>query len=240
MSFFDDYFRLEYHKGNSYLAKSFFAFLPKSLYFHCLNGFYLDYLFLVLRKWSLFIFLTISFIYIWNDQNTHSVSFLFLFLSLVCASYIFFKKNLKQRYFFIGLIFSQIFSFLAIEFFYTNFIEYLYLFLSLGSLLLLTYSLWPALVKWSRDSHRNLDEQFLGLSNKYFYRHLLFLLSAIVLTGSPGTFQFFIQENILTEIWSKSHMFLLLTLVCLTLNTVHTFTIGQKAFLGREKYLPVH
>ncbi|MGZ3747329.1 MAG: hypothetical protein ACXWRE_08170, partial [Pseudobdellovibrionaceae bacterium] len=65
--------------------------------------------------------------------------------------------------------------------------------------------------------------------------HIVFLIAAILVTGSPGTFEFFVQEGIIDEIWSRSHLFLSVAMVCLTLNTVHTFKIGQWAFLGERQ-----
>lgn len=193
MSFFEEFFRPEYHQQGSLLSEKFFGAFPRSFYFHSMNNFYLDRISIFIREWGLVLFS-------------------------------------------IGLIFSQALTVFAIHGFIEDDIEHLFLYTSLFSLVLLIWSLWSALKIWLNTKSNAFEKKyFLGLAGKYPNQHRLFLISAIFLTGSPATFEFFIEEGVLDQLWMKSHLFLVVAIVCLTLNTVHTFKIGQTAFLGENK-----
>jgi NADH:ubiquinone oxidoreductase subunit 5 (subunit L)/multisubunit Na+/H+ antiporter MnhA subunit len=59
-----------------------------------------------------------------------------------------------------------------------------------------------------------------------------FFWGDILLIGAPVTVKYFIYEHLLGEKWFRSHYFLILVLVCLSLNSIHVFRIGHRAFLG--------
>lgn len=80
-------------------------------------------------------------------------------------------------------------------------------------------------------------EIFLGQAAVSPGRHLLYLVCCISLTASPGSLQFFLQETLFDDLWNKSHSFMLVSLVCLTLNSFHFFRLGQQAFLGEMRML---
>lgn len=234
MSFFDEFFKEEYQKAGSRFAQKFYSLLPQSLFFHSFNGFYLDRFSVLLRKWGLFLFTVLGLVELTISFDGR-LEFVFLGLALVTSVALFLKERLHPIYFFLGILASQAFLLMSVHGFLGDELEHLYLLISLVSLSLLIYSLWPAISIWSRckkDDYKT--KQFLGLATHLKFKHILFLLAAILVTGSPGTFQFFIQEGILDELWSKSHLVLMITMVCMTLNTVHTFKIGQASFLGEH------
>lgn len=235
MSFFDEFFSEDYHGQNNGLIQKFFSLMPKSLFYHSMNNFYLDRFSIMLRKIGLIIFSVLSVASLVSANHIGSDTFAVcsLAVGLAISIILFIENSIHPIYFFIGLIFSQILVLLSVHIFLHDDLELLYLTVSFIALALLSYSLMPALALWKKQKGREYTKkQFLGLANKFKYKHLVFLVSAIIVTGSPGTFHFFIQEGILDEMWTKSHLFLVVTLISMTLNTVHTFKIGQAAFLG--------
>lgn len=236
MSFFDEFFKDEYHQHSNLIWDKIFGSLPKSFYFHSMNSFYLDKISVLLRKWSLLLFSLVAVILLFSRHEGELVSILCLSIGLAISIALFIRESLDPLYFLAGLVASQLLYLGSIHEFFEDKIEHLYLIMSLISLGLFLVSLWPAVKVWLFGKNRGRGKkQFLGLSGKLKQRHILFLTTAIVLTGSPGTFEFFIQEGILDELWSKSHLFLVISMICLTLNTVHTFKIGQLAFLGESQ-----
>ncbi|MGZ3771416.1 MAG: proton-conducting transporter transmembrane domain-containing protein [Bdellovibrio sp.] len=236
MSFFDEFFKEEYHQVRSRIAQKFYSLLPAPLFFHSLNSFYLDRFSIALRKYGLIAFAIIGLSGLFMSMDSSmdgNVEFLTLALAFMISVALFLKNRIQPLYFFISLIASQILLFVAIHDFLQDELEHIFLIISAISLALLAYSLLPAIVLWRRFQQDTLkSKHFLGLARQLKLRHIVFLLAAIIVTGSPGTFQFFIQEGILDELWSKSHLFFMVTMVSMTLNTVHTFKIGQVAFLG--------
>ncbi|HEY8270468.1 MAG TPA: proton-conducting transporter membrane subunit [Pseudobdellovibrionaceae bacterium] len=233
MSFFDEFFREEYHQQNNWLLQKVFTSLPESFFFHSMNSFYLDRFSVFLRKWGLLVFAIGGTIGLAMSPEGDHYAFLGLGLALLVTVALFFKESLKPVNFLIGLVASQILFLASIHGFLEDKLEHLYLFVCLFSLGLLLFSLWPAVTLWIKQQDAGNEKQnFLGLATKLHWRHMVFLVAAILITGSPGTFEFFVQEGIIDEIWSRSHLFLVVAMVCLTLNTVHTFKIGQLAFLG--------
>lgn len=234
MSFFDEFFKEEYHKAGSRFAQRFYSLLPRSLFFHSINSFYLDRFSVLLRKLGLIAFTVFGLVEL-TITFDGGLEFAALSLALVTSVALFLKDRIHPLYFFMGLLVSQIFLLISVHGFLGNELEHLYLFISLVSLGLLSYSLWPAITLWRQGKNGDYKKkQFLGLANHLKLKHILFLLAAILVTGSPGTFQFFIQEGIIDELWEKSHLVLMVIMVCFTLNTVHTFKIGQAAFLGEN------
>lgn len=234
MSFFDEFFKEDYHKATSHFVQKFYSLLPRSLFFHSINSFYLDKFSVQLRKWGLVVFTIFGLteLALLADGGLKIVSLAF---ALATSVGLFLKDRLNPIHFFVGLLASQVFLLISVHGFLGDDLEHLYLLISVISLILLIYSLRPAIDLWMRSKNEEYKKmQFLGLANKLKMKHILFLLSAILVTGSPGTFQFFIQEGILDELWEKSHLVLMVTMVCFTLNTVHTFKIGQNAFLGEN------
>ncbi len=236
MSFFDEFFKKEYHQQKSIIWDNIFGLLPDSFFIHSLNSFYVDRISVLLRKWGLLIFTLVAYFSLLISHEGDLFSILSLGAGLLLTVLLFVKERIKPNPFLAGLVLSQTLFLVSIHTFFEDRIEHLYLVISIMSLILLMVSLWPAVVIWKKRQSSGFDRhQLLGLSVKLRGRHLVFLVSAIALTGSPGTFEFFIQEGILDELWSKSHLFLVVSMVCLTLNTVHTFKIGQLAFLGDSK-----
>ncbi|MGZ3742419.1 MAG: proton-conducting transporter transmembrane domain-containing protein [Pseudobdellovibrionaceae bacterium] len=236
MSFFDEFFREEYHQQENWLLQKILSFLPPSFFFHSMNSFYLDQLSIFLRKWGLFAFAVAGCIGLAASPENSHYAFLGLGLALFITVGLFFKENLKPVTFLTGLVVSQILFLVSIHSFFEDKLEHLYLLVCSCSLALLIFSLWPAVTLWMKQEKKGDEKQtFLGLATKLQLRHIVFLIAAILVTGSPGTFEFFVQEGIIDEIWSRSHLFLSVAMVCLTLNTVHTFKIGQWAFLGERQ-----
>jgi hypothetical protein len=233
-SFFDDFFREE-HQTRTELSSLFFRKFPESFYFHALNGFYLDRLFLALRNSSLICFLGVSIFFVVNPLWTGAFhwEFLLLFGSTLLAVYYFVRPQLKIKHQVINLFLSQLLLLGSIHWFYVDFIEETYLITSVLCLVALWYSLWPAIQIWIQEDTVNGDS-FLGQAQLTPGRHLLFLFSCISVTASPGSLQFFLQERLFDELWNKSHTFMVLALVCLTLNSYHFFRLGQHAFLGDQ------
>ncbi|MGZ3774979.1 MAG: proton-conducting transporter transmembrane domain-containing protein [Pseudobdellovibrionaceae bacterium] len=234
MSFFDEFFKEEYQKAGSRFTQKFYSLLPRSLFFHSVNSFYLDQFSVQLRKLGLIAFAVFGLIQLATTLQG-GLAMTSLSLALISSVALFLKDRIKPLYFFSTLLISQVLLLIAVHGFVRDEVEHIYLLVSLASLALLIFSVWPAISIWRRIKGTDYKKkQFLGLGTEFKLKHALFLLAAILVTGSPGTFEFFIQEGILDELWSKSHLILAVTMVCLTLNTVHTFKIGQAAFLGEK------
>ena len=233
-SFFDDFFREDHHSRKDLLGL-FFKKLPIRLYFHAFNGFYMDRLFIIMRDASLIFFLGVSSFYVVHHLwlKTFHWEYLFLFFSTLLSVYSFIYPKLKIKQQIINMFLSQILLLTSIHLFYIDFIEETYLISSLFFLAGLLYALWPALKIWIREDANNGDS-FLGLASSLPIRHAFYLFCCISLTASPGSLQFFLQENLYDDLWIKSHIFMLLALVCLTLNSFHFFRLWQLAFLGKK------
>ena len=231
-SFFDDFFREDHHSRFDVLG-NFFKKMPTKLYFHAFNGFYLDQIFIFLRNSSLIFFLGVSVLFVIKHlwQGTFHWEFLLLFFGTFLSIYYFVRPRLLVKYQVITLVLSQLLVLLSIHIFYIDLIEETYLISSLLFLVGIIYSLWPALKIWSSESAVNGDS-FLGQAVLSPTKHILYLVCCISITASPGSLQFFLQETLFDDLWSKSHTFMLLALVCLTINSYHFFRMGQHAFLG--------
>lgn len=234
MSFFEDFFKTEYHEAKNYSSIQLILKPFSKMYFHALNGFYLDSIFLLIRKWSLIVFTLLSFLFIWLQDYSQQLAFLYIFIGLFIGSFIFLNQSISKTTFYFGLIVSQLCLILSLHYFYESTYEKAYSFIVVIGLVLMTFALFPAFKIWRNQLDVRNKRNFLSLRRKHSVRHVIFLVSAIIITGAPGTLQYFIQEDLFVEIWTHSHLFLTLVLVCLTLNTVHTFNIGQKVFLGSK------
>lgn len=243
-SFFEDFFRKDHHHGRGVIY-SFLWTWNRALYFHALNGFYLDRIFINLRKYSLMAFM-VSTLFIalqsfWTGILPWEIILIIWALMLSIYSFIDPKQSFKNQ--FLSLTLSQVLALVAIHLFYMDVIEETYLLSSLAALFVLSYSLSPALKIWWNTQEAS-NKGFLGLAKQYPGRHILFLFAVITITASPGSLQFFFQESILDGLWARSHTFMVMALVCMTLNAYHFFRLGQHAFLGRtlpsvySKYKP--
>lgn len=236
MSFFEDFFQESFHQDR---AKSptlkLFQLLPKSFHVHGLNNWYLDQIYGLLRDGSLVGVILASFIFPFYHQEFISYEYLVLVLAVLLSTVAFLSTKLPAAQFLGLAALSQFLLLLAIHGFYDQSLEEIYIAISMLSLILLIFSLRPALVRWNQKGILAAYGErvpFLGMRESHKIHHLLFLFSALFLTGAPATFEFFLTEGILTDLWGKSHLFLFLVLVCLTVNTVNVFRIGQRAFLG--------
>lgn len=237
MSFFDEFFNEDYHRQNNRLKQKFYSLMPKSLFYHSMNSFYLDRFSIILRKFGLIIFSVLGIMSLTGTTNgsPSPVAVYALAAGLTISICLFIINRIHPIYFASGLVISQVLGLFSVHVLLHDNLELLYFIVSFAALGLIAYSLMPAIALWKKHKgDEYTKKQFLGLANHFRYKHLIFLVSAIILTGSPGTFQFFIQEEVLDELWSKSHIFLFVTLISMTLNTVHTFKIGQDAFLGES------
>ncbi len=234
-SFFEDFFREDHHSRVDLLGK-FFKLLPNQLYFHAFNGFYLDRVFVMMRDGSLIFFLGVALFFVMKHlwQGSFHWEYLLLFFSIFLAVYYFIRPQVKVKQQVINLFLSQVLVLTAIHLFYIDFIEETYLGFSIVFLLGLLYSLWPSLKIWFRENARNGDT-FLAQAAVSPARHIIYLFCCISLTASPGSLQFFLQETLFDDLWNKSHTFMVVSLVCLTLNTFHFFRLGQQAFLGEMR-----
>lgn len=230
-SFFDDFFK-EQHHSSSKLSEAFFKVLPDKLYFHALNGFYMDQLFIALRNACLLFFLGLSFVFaakhLW--QQTFHSEFLLLLIGTFLSVIAFVRPHTKLIYQSLSLIVSQILLLGSIFLFYIDFLEKIYL---ASSLIFLGGTLWalaPALKQWAREQTHSGDP-FSQSSHLTPKRHIIYLFCVISLTASPGSIQFFLQEALFDDLWNKSHTFMFLALMGLTLNSFHFFKIGQQAFI---------
>lgn len=230
-SFFDDFFK-EQHRSTSKLSLIFFKMLPDKLYFHALNGFYMDRLFIALRNACLFFFLGLSFVFaakhLW--QQTFHTDFLLLLIGTFLAVIAFVRPHAKLIYQSLSLIASQILLLTSIFLFYIDFLEKVYI---LSSLIFLGGTLWalaPALKQWAKEKTHSGDP-FTHPSQLTPLRHIIYLFCVISLTASPGSIQFFLQEALFDDLWNKSHTFMILALMGFTLNSFHFFKIGQQAFI---------
>lgn len=231
-SFFEDFFREEHHRRSDLLG-SLLKKLSSRLYVQAFNGFYLDQLFLLMRNGSLILF-WMSAAYFFGHHlwfGTFHVSHLLLIAGAVFAVYYFIKSTVRVRHQVIFLFVSQLLVLGAIHLFYVDRVEETYLVFTLVFLGGLVYSLWPAFKIWFSEDAQNGDH-FLGLAETYSKRHWIFLFCSISIAGSPGTLQFLLQETLLEDLWGRSHTFMILSFVCLTLNSYHFFRLGQHAFLG--------
>lgn len=235
-SFFGDFVRRDFHNCDSRWVRTLFNLFPRSSYFHSLNGFYLDSIFLHLRRLALIGSLIYACVYVVlvNQGQIASSSLYLIMLALGVSVYLFLEKSLNYIVYFIGLLLSQALFVLSTNMLTHDFFEESYIALSLVTIGLLVFSLVPALKTWSHLPVLTDAGRYLGLMRFYPGRNWIFLVSAIFLTASPGSLQFFLQEELFDEFWEKSHLFLYLSLMCVSLNTVHIFRIGQAAFLGGE------
>lgn len=232
-SFFEDFFREEHHGRGDWLG-SVFKKMPTNLYFHAFNGFYLDRLFLWLRDSSLVFFLGLSVFFVTKHlwHGTFHWEYLVLFFGTLLAVYEFVIPRAKLKQQVIYLIFSQLLVLGSIHLFYIDLLEETYLISSLIFLAGVVYALWPALKIWIGEGAHSGD-LYLGQAAFRPRRHWLYLFCCISLTASPGSLQFFLQETLFDDLWNRSHTFMVLALVCLTLNSFHFFRLGQQAFLGQ-------
>lgn len=234
-SFFDDFFRQEHHERGDVLSKIFQS-VSNKLYFHAFNGFYLDRLFILMRNLSLVFFLGSSVVFVLKHlwMQTFHWEYLVLFLAtlLSTAQFMLARTRVKQQV--LSLLASQFLVLVAIHVCYIDLIEETYLGFSIFFLMGTIYTLWPALKVWFADGVKTGDS-FLGLADQHPIRHGFYLFFCISVTASPGTIQFFLQETLFDDLWNRSHTFMVLSLVCLTLNSFHFFRLGQWAFLGGNK-----
>ncbi len=236
-SFFEDFFTESYH-GRKDLLRKFFAHLPTSLYFHALNGFYLDAIFLIIRNLSLTIYLGAS-VYIGVSgvlAHQYNIPFILLIISsfLSVTYFIFPKYKLFNQL--VAIIISQLCLIFAIFLTYTDESESLYFAFSILFLILLIYSIWPAINYWQKHSIQA-GQYYLGLENKFPFRNYIYIISVISLTASPGSLQFFLQESLLETLWTLSHSYMVIVMIGFTLNAYHFFRIGQHAFAGSTNYV---
>lgn len=230
-SFFDDFFKKEHH-SSSKLATYFFKLLPDKLYFHALHGFYMDQLFIFLRNACLIFFLGLSFVFtakhLW--QQTFHSDFLLLLMGTCLSVAAFVRPYTKLIYQSLALVTSQVLLLGSIFLFYIDLLEEAYI---LSSLLFLMGTLWalaPALKQWAIEG-THLGDTFTHPPYLTTQRHIIYLFCVISLTASPGSIQFFLQEALFDDLWNKSHTFMILALMGLTLNSFHFFKIGQQAFI---------
>jgi NADH:ubiquinone oxidoreductase subunit 5 (subunit L)/multisubunit Na+/H+ antiporter MnhA subunit len=234
-SFFDDFFREDHHARRDLLG-DFFKKLPVSFYFHAFNGFYMDQIFTTLRDISLIFFLAASAYFVGKHLwlQTFQWEYILLFLATLFSVYYFIRPQLIIKQQIVYLFLSQLFILLSIHFFYSDSLEKMYMVFSVIFLLGLIYALWPSLKIWFRDDAHH-SEIYLGQGITSPGRQILYLFCCLSLTATPGSFQFFLQETLYDDLWNKSRTFMLLSLICLTLNSYHFFRLWQIAFLGCKR-----
>jgi NADH-quinone oxidoreductase subunit L len=237
-SFFEDFFKEDHHLRGDLLS-GFFRKLPKAFYFHAFNGFYLDRIFYYLRNGSLVFFLGVSIFFVSKHlwHGTFQWEFIFLFAGTLLATSHFLRPYEKVNRQVMFLFLSQVFVLGAIQIFYADLLEEAYILFALLFMVGIYIALRPALQIW-RERGAIDGENFLGLSARRPRRHWFFLFCCISLTASPGSLQFFLQESLFDDLWNRSHTFMVLALVCLTVNSFHFFRLGQQAFLGYLNPLP--
>ena len=231
-SFFDDFFKKE-HQSSSKFLSLFLNRVPKKIYFHAFNGFYMDQLFIFLRNASLAFFLALSFIFsakhLW--LQTFHTEFLLLMCGTCLSVYSFIRPHTKMVVQALTLVASQVLVLGSIFLFYIDILEETYIFSSLFFLIGTLWALFPALHQWSKEGTHSGDP-FKHTPELTPQRHWIYLFCVISLTASPGSLQFFLQEALFDDLWNKSHTFMILSLMGLTLNSFHFFRVGQQAFIS--------
>lgn len=233
-SFFDDFFFEFYHQGHSFVKKGFSVF-PRSFYFHSLNGFYLDRLFIWMRNTSLlFIYIAaLYFVVAGSAEGNQRRNYLLLLVALLLTAKHFFKDDFDFFRQFVQLLLSQTLLLISLHNIYVDEVEEVFFFSSLLAMLGIVYSLWPAIKIWLSNRKMN-SPVFLGLSYWRPYRNILFIFSALSVTAAPGSVQFFLQEHLFNGLWGQAHSYMFLSLCCISINSYHFFRLGQYAFLGES------